>query len=153
MLIKNGRVWPSADADVIEDGNVLVRDGRIVKVGKFVARAEVTIDADGCLVMPGLIQGHIHLCQTIFRGGAEDLALLPWLRTFIWPLEAAHDEESIYASALLTCAELIRGGTTAFLSLETVRHTSSVMEAVDTSGLIGVIGHCLMDDTGGYDPL
>ncbi|MFH0908884.1 MAG: amidohydrolase family protein [bacterium] len=153
LLIKNGRVWPSADAESIENGSVLVRNGRIAKVGKFVARADVVVDADGSLVMPGLVQGHIHLCQTIFRGAAEDLALLPWLRQFIWPLEAAHDEDSIHASALLACAELIRGGTTAFLSIETVRHTSSVMEAVDASGLIGVIGHCLMDETAGYDPL
>jgi 5-methylthioadenosine/S-adenosylhomocysteine deaminase len=153
LLIKNGRVWPAVDREPIDNGSVLVRDGRIAKVGKFTARADVVVDAEGHLVMPGLVQGHIHLCQTLFRGAAEDLALLPWLKKFIWPLEAAHDEESIHASALLTCAELIRGGTTAFLSIETVRHTSSVMEAVDDSGLMAVIGHCLMDETGGYDPL
>ena len=153
LLIKNGRVWPAADRDVIENGSVLIRDGRIAKVGKFVARGDEVIDAQGCLVMPGFVQGHIHLCQTLFRGAAEDLALLPWLKTFIWPLEAAHDEASIHASAALTCAELVRGGTTAFLSIETVRHTASVLEAVDESGLIGVVGHCLMDETGGYDPL
>jgi 5-methylthioadenosine/S-adenosylhomocysteine deaminase len=153
LLIKNGRVWPSADRDPIEDGSVLVRDGRIAKVGRFVARADEVVDADGCLVMPGLVQGHIHLCQTLFRGAAEDLALLPWLKKFIWPLEAAHDEASIHASAALTCAELVRGGTTAFLSIETVRHTASVLEAVEESGLMAVVGHCLMDDTGGYAPL
>lgn len=153
LLIKNGRVWPAADRPVIEKGSVLVRKGRIAKVGRFHARADVVVDADGALVMPGLIQSHLHLCQTLFRGGAEDLALLPWLRHFIWPLEAGHDEDSIYASALLSCAELIRGGTTAFLSMETVRHTGAVFEAVAKAGLMGAIGHCLMDDTGGYRPL
>lgn len=153
LLIKNARVWPAAGQPVIEKGSVLVRDGRIAKVGRFTARADVVVDADGQLLMPGLIQGHIHLCQTIFRGAGEDMPLLPWLRNVIWPLEAAHDEDSIRASAQLACAEMIRGGTTAFLSIETVRHTEYAFQAVDEAGLMGVIGHCLMDMTGGYRPL
>jgi len=153
LLIRNARVWPSAYRDVIEDGSILIKDGRIEKVGVFTAKAHTVINADGCLVMPGLIQGHIHLCQTLFRGIAEDLALLPWLRGYIWPMEAAHNTASIRASALLTCAELIRGGTTAFLSIETTRHTDETFRAVDAAGLMGAIGHCLMDETGGYPPI
>lgn len=153
LLIKNARVWPSARAEPIEKGSVLVRDGRIAKIGRFTARADVVVDADGQLLMPGLIHGHIHLCQTIFRGAGEDLPLLPWLRQVIWPLEAAHNEESIRVSALLSCAELIRSGTTAFLSIETVRYTDHAFRAVESTGLMGVIGHCLMDATGGYAPL
>jgi len=153
LLIRNARVWPSAHRDVIEDGSVLIKDGRIVKVGVFSAKAHTVIDADGSLVMPGLIQGHIHMCQTLFRGVAEDLALLPWLRGYIWPMEASHTPDSIRASARLTCAELIRGGTTAFLSIETTRHTDDTFAAVDEAGLSGAIGHCLMDETGGYPPI
>ncbi len=153
VLIKNGRIWPSAHRDVIEGGSVLIKDGRIAAVGDISARAHTVIDADGCLVMPGFVQGHIHMCQTLMRGIAEDLALLPWLRGYIWPSEAAHQPESIRASALLTCAELIRGGTTAFLSIETTRHTDETFRAVDEAGLIGAIGHCLMDETGGYPPI
>lgn len=153
LLIKNGRVWVSAGKPVLENASVLVRKGRIAKVGRFHARADVVIDAGGCLVMPGFVQTHIHLCQTLFRGGAEDMALLPWLKHFIWPLEAAHDSDSIYASAMLGCAELIRGGTTTFLSIETVRHTGAIFEAADKIGIMGVIGHCLIDETGGYKPL
>jgi 5-methylthioadenosine/S-adenosylhomocysteine deaminase len=153
LLIKNARVWPAAGQPVIEKGSVLVRDGRIAKIGRFTYRADETVDADDHLLMPGLIQGHIHLCQTIFRGAGEDLPLLPWLRRIIWPLEAAHDPDSIRASARLACAEMIRGGTTAFLSIETVRHTEHAFRAVHEAGLMGVIGHCLMDMTGGYKPL
>lgn len=153
LLIRHARVWPSASSEVIEDGNILIRNGRIVKIGRFKARAETTVDAGGALAMPGLIQTHIHLCQTLFRGVAEDLPLLPWLRNYIWPMEAAHDEASIRASALLAAAELIRSGTTAFLSMETVRHTSAVFEAIEPTGLMGVICHCLMDESGGYAPL
>lgn len=153
MLVKNARIWPSADHDPIEDGSVLIRDGRIARVGRFAARAETTIDADGCLVVPGLIQGHIHLCQTLFRGAAEDMPLLPWLTERVWPLEAAHDEESMRISALLACAEMIRGGTTAFLSMETVRLTRVLFETVAETGLMGVISHCLMDKSCDYEPL
>lgn len=153
ILIRNARVWPSAGAEVVEDGGVLIREGRIAKVGRFHARAETVVDAGGALVMPGLVQGHVHLCQTLFRGAAEDMPLLPWLTQHVWTLEAAHDEDSIRASAQLACAEMIRGGVTAFLSMETVRLTSVAFEAVDEAGLMGVISHCLMDESGGYEPL
>ncbi len=153
LLIKNARVWPAAERPVLENASVLVRDGRIAKIGKIHARVRNVVDARGQLVLPGLIQSHVHLCQTIFRGAGEDLALLPWLRHVIWPLEAAHDPDSLRASAALACAELLRSGTTAFLSMEVVRHTESVFEAVDESGLMGLIGHCFMDETAGFRPL
>jgi len=75
LLIKNARVWPSAHRPVIEGGSVLVKDGKIVQVGDFKAKAHTIVDADGCLLMPGLVQGHIHMCQTLFRGYAEDLGV------------------------------------------------------------------------------
>lgn len=152
-LIKNARVWPSAHREIIDDGSILFRDGRIVKVGRFTYRADVEIDAGGAIAMPGLIQTHVHLCQTLLRGSAEDMPLLPWLRGYIWPMEAAHDPESLHASALLSCAELIRSGTTAFMSMETTRHTQAIFEAVAGTGLMGVICHCLMDESGGYPPI
>lgn len=153
ILIKNAQVWISADREIVRDGSVLIRDGRIARAGRFHARADTVIDADGSLVMPGFVQGHVHLCQTIFRGGAEDMPLLPWLTKYIWSLEAAHDEDSLRASALLACAELIKGGTTSFLSMETVHHTGVAFQTVSDVGLMGVISHCLMDESGGYKPL
>jgi 5-methylthioadenosine/S-adenosylhomocysteine deaminase len=153
ILIKNALLWPSAGAEVTPNGSVLIQNGRITKMGSFKAYATTTIDADGALLMPGFIQTHVHLCQTIFRGIGEDLALLPWLRGYIWPMEAAHDPESIRCSAELACAELIRSGTTAFMSMETVRHTEVAFQAVKSSGLMGTICHCLMDESGGYGPL
>jgi 5-methylthioadenosine/S-adenosylhomocysteine deaminase len=153
-LIRHARVWPSAGAAPIEDGSLLVRDGRIAAVGRRVhARPDVVLDAGGALLIPGFVQTHVHLCQALFRGAAEDCALLPWLRGFVWPLEAAHDPESLRVSALLACAELIRGGTTTICSFETVRHTAAVFEAAASTGISGLISHCFMDETGGYEPL
>ncbi|HBA85893.1 MAG TPA: N-ethylammeline chlorohydrolase [Verrucomicrobia bacterium] len=153
ILIHHARIWPSVDGPLIDDGKILIRNGRIAKIGQFHARAETVIDADGLLVMPGLIQGHIHLCQTLFRGLAEDRPLLSWLRNVVWPLEAAHTPDSIRASARLGCAELIKSGVTAFLSMETVRHTGAVFDAVAETGLMGIVSHCFMDEDSGYPPL
>ncbi len=153
MLIRNARLWPAPDRPAIDDGALLVEDGRIARVGRFRARAGQVIDAGGALLMPGLVQTHVHCCQALFRGLAEDAALLPWLQRYVWPLEAAHDEDTLRISAELACAEMIRGGTTAFLSFETTRHTAAVLAAVEASGLAGLVSHTLMDDPEGFRPL
>ena len=71
-----------------------------------------TVNAPDLVAIPGFIQTHIHLCQTLFRGLADDLELLDWLRLRIMPYEAAHDARSMYASAMMGIAELLRSGTT-----------------------------------------
>lgn len=153
-LIHNALLWTSVDCEPIANGEVLIENGRIAAVGRQLrARVETRVNADGGLVMPGFVQTHVHLCQTLFRHVAEGEVLLPWLRKYIWPLEAAHDEASIRTSTLLACAELIRGGTTTFLSMETVRHTDVVLETVESTGLTGIVSHCLMDESGGFFPL
>ena len=134
----------------IVDADVLVEDGRIKSVGRLdrgtVGRSKPTIIAcSGLIVLPGLVQAHIHLCQTLFRGLADDLTLENWLAQRIWPLEAAHTEDSVYASAMLGAAELLLGGTTAILDMETVRHTGAAFEALEEIGIRATAGKCLMD--------
>lgn len=102
-------------------------------------------DCRGCLILPGLIQAHIHLCQTLFRGLADDLRLEDWLVRRIWPLEAAHTAETVYWSAMLGAAELALGGTTAILDMETVRYTGRAFEALERVGIRATAGKCLMD--------
>ncbi|HYB96039.1 MAG TPA: 5'-deoxyadenosine deaminase [Vicinamibacterales bacterium] len=130
--------------DVIE-GDVLVRDGRIATVGSSVASADRVIDAAGAYLLPGFIQTHIHLCQTLFRGYADDLALLDWLKTRVWPMEAAHTPKSLMAAARQAAAELIASGTTTVLTMETVHDTDAVFEALEPMGLRAVVGKCMMD--------
>jgi 5-methylthioadenosine/S-adenosylhomocysteine deaminase len=91
------------------------------------------------------VQTHIHLCQTLFRGAADDLALIDWLKQRVWPMEAAHTAESIRASARLGVAELIKGGTTCALTMETVRHTEEVLRVVTETGFRATVGKCMMD--------
>src|SRR6185436_9536639 len=70
---------------------------------------------------------------------------LEWLRTRIWPMEAAHTPASLRAAARLACHELLRSGTTSILTMETVHDTEAVFEAVAATGIRAVIGKCMMD--------
>jgi len=127
-------------------GDLLIRDGRIAEVSEAInADVDETIDAGGCAVLPGFVQTHIHLCQTLFRGAADDLALIDWLKKRVWPMEAAHTPASVRASAQLGIAELIKGGTTCALTMETVRHTEEVLLVVEETGFRATVGKCMMD--------
>src|SRR5438552_11318456 len=146
LLIKDGTIVTMDISDSIRRGDLLIRDGRITEIGEGIkADADDTIDARDCAVLPGFIQTHIHLCQTLFRGAADDLALIDWLKKRVWPMEAAHTKESIRASARLGIAELIKGGTTCALTMETVRHTEEVLRVIDEAGFRATVGKCMMD--------
>ena len=85
-------------------------------------------------MLPGFVQTHVHLCQTLFRGFADDLPLLDWLRRRVWPMEAAHTPATLRAAARLAVAELLAGGTTTVLTMETVHDTDVVFEVAAASG-------------------
>src|SRR6185503_14804962 len=138
------------DARDVVRGDLWIDGNRIVSVGAAPPGARATetvdtIDAAGGIVLPGFIQTHIHLCQTLFRGTADDRPLLAWLRQRIWPLEAAHTPPTLAAAARLAAAELMLGGTTTVLTMETVHDTDAVFEALVPTGLRAVVGKCLMD--------
>ena len=146
ILIRNGTIVTMDQQETIVSGDVLIRDGRIAEIGAEInEEADEVIDAHDCAVLPGLVQTHIHLCQTLFRGAADDLSLIDWLKKRVWPMEAAHTQESVRASAALGVAELIKGGTTCALTMETVRHTEVVLQVVAESGFRAIVGKCMMD--------
>ena len=97
-------------------------------------------------LIPGFVQTHIHLCQTLFRGLADDLQLLDWLQKKIFPFENAHDKNSLKISAKLGINELLRGGTTTLLDMGTLRHQEVVFEEMISSGIRGYSGKCLIDE-------
>jgi 5-methylthioadenosine/S-adenosylhomocysteine deaminase len=149
VLIRGGTVLTMDAADTVFEGDVFVRGSRVEAVGRASlvasATADATIDARGCAVLPGFVQTHVHLCQTLFRGAADDLELIDWLKKRVWPMEAAHDAASLRASARLGVAELVRGGTTCALTMETVNHTAEVFRVVEESGFRATVGKCMMD--------
>src|SRR2546430_8766409 len=146
ILIKGGTIVTMDENDSIERGDVLIRNGRIAGIGGEIDdTVNEVIEAHGCAVLSGFVQTHIHLCQTLFRGAADDLALIDWLKKRVWPMEAAHTADSVRASAQLGIAELIKGGTTCALTMETVRHTEEVLRVVEETGFRATVGKCMMD--------
>jgi 5-methylthioadenosine/S-adenosylhomocysteine deaminase len=145
LAITNATILTMNDAFDIIEGDVVIRDGRILPTGTAIDGVERVIDARGAYLLPGFIQTHVHLCQTLFRGYADDLALLDWLKTRVWPMEAAHTPRSLAAAARQAASELLRSGTTTVLTMETVHDTDAVFEALEPMGLRAVVGKCMMD--------
>ncbi len=146
LLIKNGTLVTMNSAREVIKADILVQQDRIMDISPDIDElARQVIDARDMLVIPGLIQTHVHLCQALFRGCADDMELLDWLKLRIWPLEGSHDPESLYYSALLGCAECLRSGTTAIIDMGTVHYTESIFDAVLGAGIRYLGGKCMMD--------
>jgi 5-methylthioadenosine/S-adenosylhomocysteine deaminase len=143
-------------SDVTPNGRVFVQDGVITALHGEAERREremsaagwplERLDAHGQWLLPGFVQTHVHLCQTLLRNGPDDVPLLPWLKTHVWPGEAAHDEGTLEISARLGLAELLAGGTTSILDMGTIRHTDAIFRAADASGMRVTSGNVHMDD-------
>lgn len=150
-LIINGTiVTVNPDFDVIKDGAVGVRDRKIVYVGPAAdipggaGYASGIIDADGGLVMPGLVNAHTHIPMSLFRGLSDDIPLDQWLNEHIFPAEKAHiTPETVKTGALLSCAEMLLSGTTTFC--DGYFYEDAVAEAVETAGLRAVLGQGVID--------
>ena len=135
------------------EADLVISGSRISAIGPgAVAPSDAEVlDRRGHYVMPGLIQTHVHLVQTVFRGLAEDLTLLDWLRRRVWPLEAAHDEQTIRASMRLGLHELLLSGTTTVLDMGTTKHGDAQAEELLHSGIRAFFGQAMMD-TGARAP-
>lgn len=149
LLIKGGTLVTLDKKNRVSPGSILVENGRISEIGEIPATSYLSdttcIDASDCLVLPGFVQAHIHLAQTLFRGFAEDLALLDWLKERIWPLEAAHNESSLRLSTRLGLAELLASGTTCALDMGTVHFTDVIFEEARKIGFRLTSGKAMMD--------
>ncbi len=124
VLVRNAAVATfDSRFRVLKESSVYVEDGRIVKVGSPEAVRTVAVhpdsDIDGRnkLVMPGLVNTHVHLAQSLLRNVVpDDVTLLDWLTKWVWPLQSCFEEEDGRVSAQLTLLEMIRSGTTAFVA-------------------------------------
>jgi len=157
LLIEGGTLLGlTAPADIESDTDLLLEDGRVRATGGDAGllageseRAGVPLErvaARGRWVLPGFVQAHLHLCQTLLRNGPDDLELLPWLRSHVWPGEAAHDENTMSVSARLGIAECLSAGVTAILDMGTIRHSDALFEAAAAAGVRYTGGNVLMDD-------
>jgi cytosine/adenosine deaminase-related metal-dependent hydrolase len=137
---------------VIRDGALMIEGSRITDVGKTDElhrkhAPEHVIDASRKLVIPGLIDCHVHLAQALIRGCADDVSLLDWLRKYVWPLQGNYDAEDGRVSAKLCMLEMIRSGTTSFI--ESMTHTrygfDGIAKALEDSGMRGCLAKTIMD--------
>jgi cytosine/adenosine deaminase-related metal-dependent hydrolase len=134
MLIKGGYLLTMDAGDRRFRGDLLIEDDRIKSIEESINEpADKVIDARGMLVLPGFVQSHIHLCQSLLRGQADDQDLVNWLVT-ITTLESLHTPETLYASARLGLAEMIKAGATGVIDMGTLHHQDSVFRAIEESG-------------------
>jgi cytosine/adenosine deaminase-related metal-dependent hydrolase len=151
LLIEGGTLLGlTTPDDVRPDTDLYAEDGRIRAIGAQ-ARALAPegverLDARGHWVLPGFVQAHLHLCQTLLRNGPDDLELLPWLAQHVWPGEAAHDSWTMSVSARLGIAECLSAGVAAVLDMGTVEHSDALFESAASAGIRYVGGNVLMDD-------
>ena len=148
LIYKNGTILTIDAEHRVLAGDVAAIDGAITHIGGTYTPQTSdyqVVDCSGCVIMPGLVQAHVHTCQTLARGHADDMELMDWLRKVIWPYEASLDAEGAGASAALACAELLLGGTTAILDMGTVHHTDAIFDAAERSGIRATIGKAMMD--------
>lgn len=136
---------------IIRDGTVFIEDGLISEVGKSSEvenphNADLEIDAKRKLLLPGLVDTHVHLAQALIRGCADDTSLIDWLQKFVWPLQGNFDAEDGKTSAELCMLEMIKTGTTTFL--ESLLHTrygfDGIADAVKRSGMRGILSKTVM---------
>jgi cytosine/adenosine deaminase-related metal-dependent hydrolase len=128
-------------------GDVLVADGLVAAVGTELAPPEECeiLDARDALVLPGFVQTHVHVVQSLARHRAEGLPLLRWLSERIWPYEAELRTAEVAAAARLGIAELLTGGTTSALDMGTTHDQDEVFRAAADLGARLTSGKCHMD--------
>ena len=146
-LIRNGYVVTMNSARRILDlGNVLIEGDQIAWVGQGQPPlpADEVVEAEKRIILPGLINTHVHTSQQLGRGLGDDVSLLTWLHERIWPYESNMTEEDSYVSTLLCGLEQIRSGVTTFAE-PGGQYVSGMGRAVRELGLRAILSRSTMD--------
>ncbi|MBI2078899.1 MAG: amidohydrolase [Euryarchaeota archaeon] len=144
LLVRGARILTQDAQRRTVDGDVLVEDGKIAKVGGVIkAKVDETIDAKGKLLIPGLVNTHTHLPMVLFRGWGDDLLLDDWLKTRIWPAEDKMNESDMRAGTRLAALEMIESGTTCFNDMYFFE--DAVADEAEQAGLRGWAGFGMVD--------
>ena len=152
LLIERGVVLPmTGPDDLIWDGAVAVDGGRIAAVGttaelraRFAART--TIDAHEQLVMPGLVNTHMHLFGAFARGLVNDLSFTPWIQKKFHVTSKGLNPDNYYLGTQFTSLEMLKTGTTAFLDCGTYQGLEEpAVRGVETAGIRAVLARAMAD--------
>ena len=150
LIIPKQIVTADQEDKILLNRSVEITNGIISDIRKF-TEDEISnftgevINAGGLTLIPGFVQTHVHLCQTLFRGLADNLELLDWLQQRIFPYENAHNKTSLRSSVKLGINELLLGGTTTILDMGTLRHQEVIFEELINSGIRAFAGKCMID--------
>lgn len=149
LIVQRGIVLIMDEAfTMLDDGAVAVSGQHIAQVGRAADimaryRAREILDADGGIILPGLVNAHTHAAMTLFRGIADDLPLMEWLNDYIFPAETHLSGPVVYDGTSLACAEMIRSGTTCFCDMYLFEQ--EVARAARDAGVRAVVGEVLYD--------
>lgn len=150
IIIPSLIVTCDSNRNVLTNHFIEIENNKIISIQPFnnnyidEFKGEV-VNCPGLTVIPGFIQTHTHICQTLFRGLADDLPLLDWLQQKIFPFENAHNKNSLKISAQLGINELLKGGTTTILDMGTLNYQEVIFEELINSGMRAFAGKCMMD--------
>ncbi|HEY7655049.1 MAG TPA: amidohydrolase family protein [Methylomirabilota bacterium] len=133
---------------IIQDGAILVENGRISRVGKTAelrdARADRVIDGRHLMITPGLFNGHMHISYAHpVRGIFPDEQASPLVHVF--NLQSAMTEDEEYHATLLGLVELLRNGTVCFLDPGSTKFPDACLQAYEDSGIRVILGECVTD--------
>jgi cytosine/adenosine deaminase-related metal-dependent hydrolase len=150
LLLPKNIVTVNDNNDLLSEHAVEIEDGIIKSITRIsdidISNYEGKIfNYSNLTLIPGFVQTHVHLCQTMFRGLAEDMELLDWLQKRIFPYENSHSSESLRLSAQLGIHELQRGGTTTLLDMGTIRYEEVIFEELKNSNMRAIAGKCMID--------
>jgi 5-methylthioadenosine/S-adenosylhomocysteine deaminase len=147
ILIQNGMILTlDPGLAIIKNGWIAVKGDTIAHIGSGTnssPSASKIIDARGGIILPGLVNGHTHAAMTLFRGLADDLPLMEWLSSYIFPAESRMDADFVRTGSLLACAEMILSGTTTFCDMYLFE--DEVAKAAKESGMRALVGEVLYD--------
>jgi 5-methylthioadenosine/S-adenosylhomocysteine deaminase len=149
FLITGGTVVTmDAGRRVIENGAVAIQGEKIAAVGTAADLAAAypaaeRIDAAGHVVMPGMVNTHGHAPMVLYRGLADDMALMDWLQQYIFPAEGKTvSPEFVRAGTNLAALEMIESGTTTFTDM--YYFEDDIAAATKAAGLRGVLGQTII---------
>lgn len=147
LLIRNGwLITMDAAGTRYQSADIAVDNGKISAIGTSLPGiGKEEIDAKGNVVLPGLVDAHMHM--TLLRGIGDDLPLMRWLYEVMFPKDAEIQPRHIHAAAIMNQAELIRGGVTTFLDI--FRFPAESAAIAEKSGLRGIFCPQMIDEPAG----
>lgn len=150
LIVRNATVITmDGSRRILDNGAIAIHKGLINAVGRSSELADITADVElkgkDMIVLPGLINPHIHLSYSLGRGCGDDLPFPRWLPV-VYRLEDGYTEDEWYLTSLLSMAEMIKSGTTCFGDTNVYEELGTVAKAVEASGMRAVLGKIIRDE-------